>query len=154
MADYAMSFTVLDADGDESDRNWFFTAADDAAALTKIEAALETADDLILGKIIRATMTHEINISGFSLKASPAAGADKEIRAQFVFSTANPKVKPEITLPTFDRETFTSVGGNIPFDLGGSDPVDVFLVAMVDGNWGDYRYADFNGVLKAREIFS
>ena len=153
MANFSASITVRDGDGQDSVVTLYGVFADSATALTALQAAAETMDDLILGKVVSATLSQDVAIGGWSLKASPAAGADVEIKGRFIFQTANPKVKPRLSIPTFDKDTYTAVGGDIPYNLSGSAPVDVFLVAMVDQNWTDYRYEDFTDVLKAYEEF-
>jgi hypothetical protein len=110
-------------------------------------------DDIILGQVVSATLTETIAVTGWSLKGTPGATSDVEIKGRFIFSTTNPKVKPRLSVPTFDKDSYSAPGGDIPYDLGGSAAVDVFLVAMVDQNWTDYRFLDFNGVLKAYEEF-
>lgn len=153
MANFDASLTVRDGDGEDSVVQLHLVVADTATALTALQNIAELIDDVILGQVVSASLTQTVAVSGWSLKGTPAAGADREIKGRFIFSTTNPKVKPRISLPTFDKDNWTAVGGDIPFDLAGATAIDVMLVALTDQNFTDYRFLDFNGVLTAYEEF-
>lgn len=153
MANFDASITVRDGDATESQVLLHGVFADIATAKTNLQSVAELMDDIILGKVVGASITETLDASGWSVKGAPDADSDVEIKGRFIFGTTNAKVKPRLSIPTFDKATHTVTGGSIPFDLGGTDPVDLFLIAMVDQNWTDYRFLDFNDVLKAYEEF-
>lgn len=153
MANFDASITVRDADGEDSVIGLHLVVADIATAQTTLQNLAELIDDVILGQVVSASISQAIAIGGWALKGAPTAGADREVKGRFIFSTANPKVKPRVSLPTFDKDNWTAVGGDIPFDLGGATAIDVLLVALVDQNFTNYTYTDFNGVLSAYEVF-
>lgn len=153
MPDFDAAITVRDGDGVDSIIEVHNVAADQATALTRLQTLAQLIDDVILGKVVSAKLSQNVDVSGWSLKATAAATADREIKARFIFGTANPKVKPKLSLPTFDKDSYTIPGGSIPFDLAGSAPIDVLLVALVDQGWTDYRFLDFGDVLQAYEVF-
>lgn len=155
MPNYDISITVLDGDGDTSILTTHGVFADDATALTRAENLAETMDVLILGQITSVKIAKEVSIGGWTLKSTPDPDSDVEVKGRFVFSlTGLPRSHPKLSIPSFDKATYTTTGGSIPYDLNGSAPVDVFLANLVDNNFSDYRWSDINGVTKAYEAFA
>lgn len=158
MANFSARITVRDADSidNESSFNVWGVFTDRATFLTALETLIEQIDDVILGEIVRVTTTEELVISGWSLKATPAAGADREIKLAATFTTTQANVKPKLNFPTFDKDTWSDASGNVPFDLNSGTPnaIDTLMVSLVDQNWTDYRWSDYNGVAGLAEAFS
>lgn len=155
MANFQASFTVRDGDNVDSSVVVYGVFADSAAAKTALQTLVELVDDVILGKVIAVRLTEVLDIGGYSLKASATTGADREIKGRFIFGTSVANVRPKLSLPTFDKDTWTIAGGDIPFDLSAGAPtaIDSLGVALVDQNWTDYRFQDFNDLLEAYEVF-
>lgn len=155
MANFSANITIRDADtvDNESTMRVFGVQADRATFVTALQALVEQIDNVILGQVTNVTITEELAIGGWSLKGAPAAGADKEIRMYAKFTTTQSNVKPTLTFPTFDKDTWSDNSGNVPFDLGGATAIDTLMVALVDQNWTDYRWADYNGIAALSEAF-
>lgn len=152
---YEVSLTIVDGDNGRSNVTTYANSPDVATATTRAQEFAGLIDDFILGKVESIRLNIPITTTGLGLKTTPDPTSDKEIKAKFIFSSVVDKVKPRLSIPTFDKDTYSIAGGDIPFDLasGSPTPIDLFLIALTGGNYADYRGALIDGVLEANESF-
>lgn len=151
MARYRFTVTFLDGDGKSAIREGFVEdATSQASAVSKIQGLLSSIDDFILGQIIACELGVPISLP-VDLKSSPGADADREVRASFAFNSNVAKVYPSITIPTFDKATWTVTGGSIDTSTGATAD---FVSAMIADGFCDYRGADITSLKEAKESFA
>lgn len=149
MANYAFTASWLDEDGDTSVMSGHLVAATEAAALTALQTMLTNADGLSLAKLVSVNLVLDVNISAWTLKAAPAADSDVEIGGRFVF-TAVGGFRTTLTIPGFDKNTYSAVGGQIP----NVAPVSTFVSAVTVNDFSSSHYEDITALLEAYETFN
>lgn len=155
MPQYRINVTFLDKDGHTSPVETYVQAADEAAATAKAIDFANLTDNITLGQITKIAVSREValNTAGLSLKTAPQTGADREVKGTFSFGVTG-GFKSQLSIPTFDKETWTVTGGAIDADAdAGTNAPSLFVIAMVDGNYTDYRGGDLNSYLGGRESF-
>lgn len=125
-----LNLVIADADGDKSIIPIDFTGgfAGDIDAL--IENAWAIVNPLVNGQLVGASVTLEADITGL-VNAAPAAIADVQEKAEFIFRTVGGFLK-KITLPTFIETFFTGSGSGKTVDVTQSE-VTAFIAMMEDG---------------------
>lgn len=149
MANFVVTFSVLDEDGSTSSAKAHLVATDAAAALTKSEDLAVLMDDIVLGQIVGCVISQEADISGWGLDAAPAAGSDVEVKGRFIFRDAS-SYHARLSLPSFNKDTFTITGGGI--DLGATQISD-FVAEFLGSGWATSHYDDLTALLKGYEAF-
>lgn len=149
MADYTFYIEVEDYDGEQSGVSGFLVAADETAAQTRLQAIAEIINDLISGRVGDARLTNVITLDRTNLRATATASADKEIKGKFTFTTDGGYAKL-ISVPTFDRVTFTVAGGAID---QANATVNAFIQEVLTNGYSDNRFDDLTGISQAVEAF-
>lgn len=107
------------------------TATTPANAIAFARGLADVVAPLMVGGILGAGMTFEVDLSSLSLDEVGTALADIQERAVFAFRTAAGKLK-RIGIPTFNENLFTGAGAYATVDLTDTD-VQAFVTAMEDG---------------------
>lgn len=107
------------------------TATTPANAIAFARGLADITAPLMVGGIIGAGVTFEVDLSSLSLDEVGTALADVQERAVFAFRTAAAKIK-RIGIPTFNENLFTGAGAYSSVDLTDTD-VQAFVTAMEDG---------------------
>jgi len=149
MANFVVTYGILDGDGATSLVKSHLVAATVAAAATAAEALAVLIDDIVLGQIVSCSITAEEDISGWGLDSAPTAGSDNEVKGRFIFRDAS-EFHARISLPSFNKDTFTLSGGGI--DLGATQISD-FVTEFLASGWATSHYDDLTAVVKAYEAF-
>lgn len=102
-----------------------------ANALAFARGLADIVSPLIVGGIIGAGVTFEVDLSSLSLDEVGTALADVQERAVFAFRTLAGKVK-RIGIPTFNENLLQGAGAYGNVDLTDTD-VQAFVTAMEDG---------------------
>jgi hypothetical protein len=126
-------FTIADADNDESVISIpvsFVDTLDGAALAFAVEYGWDIINPLINGTLIRAGITIEMDISGFT-NAAAATISDVQEKAEFVFHAVGGFIK-RISLPTFIETFFTGSGAGKEVDVTQSQ-VTAFNTLVVSG---------------------
>jgi hypothetical protein len=126
-------FTIGDADGDESVISipvQFVDTLDGAALAFAIEYGWDIINPLINGTLLRAGITIEIDIAGFTNAAANVL-SDVQEKAEFVFRAVGGFIK-RISLPTFVETFFTGAGAGKEVDVTQSE-VTAFNTLMTGG---------------------
>jgi len=126
-------FTIADADGDESVISIpvsFVDTLDGAGLAFAVEYGWDIINPLINGVLVRAGITIEMDIAGFT-NAAAAVISDVQEKAEFVFHAVGGFVK-RISLPTFIETFFTGAGAGKEVDVTQS-AVTAFNTLIVDG---------------------
>jgi hypothetical protein len=151
MPNYRSTFTIFDSDGHESTRTWYLSAANYTAAVTATEDMLQALTPLLAGGFRAEYEVAEkfLLVDPLTYKMAADVGSEVEHLAVYSLNRAGGG-KSTLTIPGFDKDTYTVPGGAI-------DRTDVDVVAfeteLIDFGWQDYRAGDYIGVISAEEGF-
>lgn len=148
MPNYVMDLEFTDGDGGSVKRTYYGTYADRAAAVAALQGIAENADVIILGQITDAGIRESVDISGWTLKDTPAG--DKEVQGVFKGRVTG-NYRYETSLPTFNTAAYTVPGGTI--DLTNPDVYAFAQTGLVAGGFRDYRFTDIIAIDSAKEKF-
>lgn len=126
-------YTIEDADGDVSVISIpveFLSTLDGDAFAFALEYGWDIINPLLNGTLIKAGITIEVDIAGFT-NAAAAAIADVQEKAEFVFRAVGGFIK-RISLPTFIETFFTGSGAGKEVDVTQSQ-VTAFNTLMTAG---------------------
>lgn len=149
MANFTITASLRDEDGDVSKFSYHSTASTLAAVTTSAQTVIEAMDLLTGAKVEAVSITADVDISGWTLSASAAAGSDVEIGGRFNFASAA-GYRGKITIPGFLKDTFALAGGLI-------DVVDATVAAFIANMESDAytgHYEIFTDLISAYEVFS
>jgi hypothetical protein len=149
MASFTVSFSIRDADGDTSTISMNLNSADMASAVIRAETIMPLIDAIILGRIEDCKVAQNVLTATFT-KAVPVAGSDNEVKGRFIFDSAG-GYNTRVSLPSFDKNTWTVVGGAINTTNGNA--VDAFVDEVIGNGWADFRFADVTALKAAYEAF-
>lgn len=111
-------YTIEDADGDQSVISIpvsFLSTLDGDAFAFAVEYGWDIINPLLNGTLIKAGITVEVDIAGFTNVAA-AVVADVQEKAEFVFRAVGGFIK-RISLPTFIETFFTGAGAGKEVDV-------------------------------------
>ena len=141
-----LSYSIEDAKGDVTSFPIQFPSTADVPLLVGgfAQTTAQLLDDIILGKIVSATATINVNLNGVTIKDAPILGADVEEGAVFSFrSTAG--APTTFRVPTID-ETYGLETGRA---VDTSDAaIDALIQRIVNGDTQGattVRWADSHG---------
>ena len=148
MPNFIFRINISDLDGAIRTIVHHIVAADQATALGALDALISQVDTLCLGKIESAEFCIPHTLPG-GLKATPSTGADVEVNGRFIWNVTGGFIT-RVSLPTFDKDTYTVVGGSI--DDTNSDVAD-YIDQVVNDGYTDDRWADITSLNRAYEAF-
>lgn len=149
MAVATLVVTLLDAKGERSTTR-FNLPANTILANVQARAAslMATIDPLVLGRIVGAAVTYEMDTSAHAAKVISST-ADVEELGRFIFQTAAGKYT-RASIPTWS-ETFTLPNTS---SINLSDgAVDDFVQEILTGTWVDTNSSDIVSVAEAYEAY-
>lgn len=141
-----LSYSIEDAKGEATSFSIQFPPTADVPVLVGAFAQ-ETAqllDDIVSGKIIAASATINVNLSGVTIKDAPILGSDVEEGATFSYrSTAG--APTTMRVPTIDESYGLETGRAVDTSAAA---VDAFIQRIVNGDTQGLttvRFADSHG---------
>lgn len=126
-------YTIADADGDESVISIpveFVDTLEGASLAFAVEYGWDIINPLLNGTLLRAGITIEMDIAGFTNAAANVL-SDVQEKAEFVFHAVGGFIK-RISLPTFIETFFTGSGAGKEVDITQAS-VTAFNTLITDG---------------------
>jgi hypothetical protein len=150
MANFVVTAVWQDEDGDVGRSVFHVVGSTLADAESKSQNTLELADILSGAKLMSVSVAADIDISGWTLKASADVGSDVEIGGRFIFeSSAGYKAK--ISIPGFLKDSYTGLGGLI--DTAQTAVSNFITAVTVTNALATSHYEDLVDFVLGYEIF-